>query len=113
MTKKLLNEGKSVIVARGFSSVSSLNPYVHINTDLNKALINVIRLKASIKKLKKRVQNQTRKSGFNPTTTSAELLEWIEKNPLEAYKDETVIDANKSINAVADDITKVLPYPSS
>lgn len=104
MAKKLLEENKSVIVARGFSTPESIAPY-QATAKMLGADILVFRLDVSEDNLKLRVVSEDRKKDFNPTINEDTLLTWIAENPLQDMKGEYVINADKSINEV---VTQIL-----
>ena len=99
MVKKLLNQNQDVIVARGFSSCSSLRPYTDIARNAG-AHIVIFRLDASQDTLSARVQAPERRNDFNPTITQSALTKWIQDNPLEVYDGEVVIDGNPPLDEV-------------
>lgn len=96
IAKKLLSEGESVIVARGFSKLAQIAVYEVAAEDLDiKSL--VVRLEVSRDELLQRVQSPERKFDFNPTTNEAASSEWMDKNPLEDHPSEVVIDNNRPL----------------
>ncbi len=99
MVRKLLLDKRSVIVARGFSSERRINEYVDIAKHLNVEAL-VFRLSVPMNLLEKRVENDERKSDFNPTTRPDALHKWVSSNPLEEYPGEIVIDAQNSAQEV-------------
>ena len=99
MARKLLAEGKSAIVARGFSGSTSADPYLRL-AEKNQVKVVVIRLEVGIDTLEKRVIAPERKKDFNPTIEPYSLRAWIESSPLEAMSGEIIIDASEDINKV-------------
>ena len=96
ITKKLLGEGKSVIVARGFSRLAQIAVYETVAQALDiKSLI--IRLDVGQEELFKRVQSSERQLDFNPTTDEVAALAWMKENPLENHSEEVVIDNNQPL----------------
>jgi shikimate kinase len=107
MCKKLLTEGKSVIVARGFSSLSSIEAYTRVARELHINTI-ILRLEVGESELFRRVQSPERQLGFNPTIDTSHALSWMANNPLESHPDEIVIDNEKPIYEVVQNITAAL-----
>ena len=107
MAKKVLEESKNVIVARGFSSPESIAPYLGAAKMLG-ADVYVFRLVVSEDNLKLRVVAEDRKKDFNPTINEKALLEWIDSNPLHDIEGEYEINANESIDKVVNQILLVL-----
>lgn len=107
MAKKIIEENKNVIVARGFSSSESIKPYLAAAKTLG-ADVFVFRLAVSEDNLKLRVVAEDRKKDFNPTINEEALLEWIVNNPLQDIENEYEINANKSIDEVVNQMLLVL-----
>lgn len=107
MAKKIIEENKNVIVARGFSSSESITPYLAAAKMLG-ADVFVFRLAVSEDNLKLRVVAEDRKKDFNPTINEEALLEWIVNNPLQDIENEYEINANKSIDEVVNQMLLVI-----
>lgn len=107
MAKKILEEKKDVIVARGFSSPESIAPYLDAARKLG-ADVFIFRLVASEANLKSRVVAESRKKDFNPTVNEDTLLKWIADNPLQDIEHEHEINADKSIDEVVDQMQSVI-----
>lgn len=107
MAKKIIQENKNVIVARGFSSQESIAPYLGAAKTLG-ADVFVFRLAASKDNLKLRVVAEDRKKDFNPTINEEALLEWIDSNPLRDIEGEYEINANESIDKVVNQMLFIL-----
>jgi shikimate kinase len=103
ITRKLLNSNKTVIVARGFSSITSVESYAQIAKDLS-VQVRVIRLNVSRDELLKRVTSSERKDDFNPTVNTESLIKWIKENPISDYPNEIITDNLKPIDDVIDSI---------
>ncbi len=101
MTRKLLNSGKDVIVARGFSSKTSVADYQEIAEEAH-AVYVILRLEASEQLLSERVQSPERQKDFNPTISPSALSAWIKDNSIEDVAVEYVVNADKSIDEVFD-----------
>lgn len=99
MARKLLEENKNVIIARGFSTPESVAPYQNTAQILG-ADVFIFKLVVSEDSLKLRVVAEDRKKDFNPTINEDALLTWIAENPLQDIKGEYVINADKSIEGV-------------
>lgn len=99
MTRKLLNSGKDVIVARGFSSQASMARYQEIAQEADAEPL-ILRLEANEQVLSTRVQSPERQKDFNPTITPSALSAWTKDNPIEDVATEQIVDANKSIDDV-------------
>lgn len=110
MCRKLLSEGKSVIVARGFSSLSSIETYTNMATELGVGA-KIIRLKVSQQELINRVQSPERKLDFNPTIDESHALDWMTNNPIENHPDEIVIDNERPLNEVINSLDTILRKP--
>jgi shikimate kinase len=106
LTNKLLAD-YDVVVGRGFSSPSSIEPYLKV-AQYNQARAYILRLDAPFSLLEARVQAPERKLGYNPTTTPKALRDWAENHPMQDIEGEIVIDASKPIHQIADDITAIL-----
>jgi predicted kinase len=107
MTSKLLKEGESVIVARGFSGSNSIDSYLKL-ADANHSEAIVIRLEADFAVLKSRVTSPERKKDFNPTVNSEALNHWISSNPLEKISGEFIIDASEDVTTVLNEIESLI-----
>ena len=107
MCRKLLTEGKSVIVARGFSSLGSIDSYTSMATELG-VETKIIRLKVSQQELINRVQSAERKLDFNPTIDESHALDWMTNNPIENHPDEMVIDNERPLNEVINGLKIIL-----
>jgi shikimate kinase len=107
MCKKLLGEGKNTIIARGFSSLASLQPYETITNSLG-IEAKILRLSVDKDELMRRVQSHERKLDFNPTTDEAHALKWMNDNPLQDHPDEIVIDNLLPIDTVIDTIKTII-----
>ncbi len=101
--KKLLSEGKNVIVARGFSSLSSLAPYEKAAGDVDTET-KIFRLSVDDSELIRRVQNPERKLDFNPTIDETHALDWMRDNPIDIHPYEIVIDNNRLLDDVISSI---------
>ncbi len=99
MARKVLGDNKSAIVARGFSTEESIQPYLDIAEE-HEAESIIIKLDADINTLKKRVVAPERKNDFNPTIDPMVLISWIKSNPQERIKNEHVVDASPDIEEV-------------
>lgn len=107
MAAKLLTEEKSVIVARGFSSAKSMQPYLDTASIKNIPAF-IIRLEASLEILERRVVSPERKEGFNPTTEPEALKRWVSGNQLQSVPRECIVEADKDPQAIVNEITKLL-----
>ena len=107
MCKKLLSEGKSVMVARGFSSLSSIEAYINVANSLN-VDAKIIRLEVSRRELISRVQSPERRFDFNPTIDESQVLDWIASNPIESHPNEIIIDNEKPIDDVINGLKTVI-----
>lgn len=99
ITRKLLNSNETVIVARGFSSITSLKPYMKIAKDLGIA-VRIIRLSVNYDELQRRVASPERKEDFNPTTSPESLSKWITENPIADCPGEIIVDNLQPIDDV-------------
>lgn len=99
MARKLLEDNKSVIVARGFSAPESVASYQDAARMLG-AGVSIFRLAVSEANLKSRVVTEDRKKDFNPTVSEDALLAWIAKNPLQDIEGEYEINADNSVDEV-------------
>lgn len=105
--KKLLKQGRAVIVARGFSSLSSLRAYVDIADDLG-AKTKIIRLEVGEQELINRVQSPERQLDFNPTIDESHVLEWIANNPIESHPSEVIVDNEQPLDVVMDNLKSII-----
>lgn len=103
ITRKLLITKETVIVARGFSSIASFEPYIQIAESLG-IQAKVIRLNVDFDELTQRVTSPERKADFNPTISKENLTKWIEENPIIDYPEEVIIDNSPSIDKVVNSI---------
>ena len=109
MAQKLLKDNKNAIVARGFSSPDSVNPYMDIAKNTNSELF-IFKLIVSDSNLKVRVASKERKKDFNPTTNETALSAWVLANPLVDIKGEHQIDANKKPEEVVEQIRSIVNF---
>ena len=101
ITRKLLSEGKTAIVARGFSGLNSIEPYITLAQLLN-VEYQIIRLEVDETILVDRVQSPERQDDFNPTTTPEALKSWISENKLQDVENEVIVDNTKALVEVLD-----------
>ncbi len=99
IARKLLLLGRDVVVARGFSSQTSVASYQEIAQEAHAEHL-ILRLETSEQVLSARVQSPERQKDFNPTITPSALSAWIKDNPIEDVTIEQIVDANKSIDDV-------------
>lgn len=104
---KLLSEGRDVIVARGFSSLSSIKKYEDLASGLG-VEIKIIRLAVGEQELINRVQSLERQRDFNPTIDEAHASSWMTNNPLESHPNEIVIDNEEPLERVIDNLKTIL-----
>jgi len=107
MCRKLLSEGKDVIVARGFSSLASLQAYENMAQTLY-VPITIFRLDVSTAELMSRVQSPERQLGFNPTTSETQAQDWMTRHPIENHPDEITVDNERAISDVIAHLKTVL-----
>lgn len=107
MSKKILAEGDDVIVARGFSSLSSLQPCEAAASELG-VEIKILRLDVDQDEIVRRVQSPERKLDFNPTVDEAHALSWMNDNPIQDHPYEIVIDNSAPVDDVVGKIKTVL-----
>lgn len=105
--KKFLLEGKDVIVARGFSSLVSVETYVNAANALG-VETRIVRLEVSEQELAKRVRSPERQLDFNPTIDESNLLEWVTNNPLENHPGEVTINNEQPLDAVIDNLRSII-----
>lgn len=103
MTKKLLDKGADVIVARGFSSLEAMEPYSDIATASGAKFV-VFRIDVNHDDLAKRVTSEERLSDFNPTVTREALDDWVTRNPIVDYQSEIIIDNTQPLATVVKDM---------
>lgn len=99
ITRKLLRSNQVVIVARGFSSLASLEPYTQIAEDLG-VPVQIVRLNVDHDELLRRITSPERKEDFNPTIDADSLDKWVEENPIANHPDEIIIDNLRPIDEV-------------
>lgn len=107
MARKVLKDGGSAIVARGFGSAQSVNEYIDLGKVVRAECV-VFTLSAPMLVLEKRVQSPERLDDFNPTVSPETLRDWIKGNPLEELSGEHVIDASETLETVLSNITAQL-----
>lgn len=107
ITRKLLQDGSSVIVARGFSSLASMKPYEDI-ARLLQAEVKIIRLTVDEQQLADRVQSSERLNDFNPTVTPESLRAWVQENPLIDHSSELIVDNDGLLEETVDQITQYM-----
>ena len=107
--KKLLTQGQTVIIARGFSKLSSVGVYEQIANELGVAS-KVIRLDVSTEQLMSRVKSPERKLDFNPTIDVDELVRWVSLNSLQDHSTEKTIDNEKPLSEVINEIVEAVKF---
>ena len=107
LCEKLLQKEQAVIVARGFSALSSLAPYEEAARKLD-VECRIIRLDVSGEALGRRVASPERRHDFNPTVTEDALQQWVQENQIENHDDETIVDNEKPIEEVVEAIVEML-----
>jgi shikimate kinase len=111
MCRKLLAEGKDVIVARGFSSLASVKSYEDMAHTLN-IPTRILRLEVSETELMTRVQSPERQLDFNPTTDETYAADWMADHPIESHPHEIIIDNEQPIHDVITHIKTLLIAPA-
>lgn len=106
---KLLKQGKTVVVAQGFSELSSISTYERAASELNVAS-KVIRLDVSSEELMNRVKSPERKLDFNPTVNDNELARWITENPLQDHAMEKTVRNEKYLDEVINEIVEAVKF---
>lgn len=106
LTRKLLNDGKNTIVARGFSNPADINPYIELARSVD-ARIVILRLHAPNDVLVERVQVVERKSDFNPTVNEVALTTWITENPLIDIDHENILDSTLPVKTLVSQIVRL------
>lgn len=107
MCNKLLAEGNNVIVARGFSSLSSMRPYEEAASELN-VEIRILRLDVSKDEIVRRVQSPERRLDFNPTIDENTSLDWMINNPIESHSNEIIIDNEQPLGDVVSNLKNII-----
>jgi shikimate kinase len=107
ISKKLLAEGNVVIIARGFSSLSSMQTYEAAAGELG-VVIKILRLNVDKDELVRRVQSPERKLDFNPTIDEAHAVEWMNNNPMQDHPSEIIVDNSAPVDEVIDKIKAIL-----
>lgn len=105
ITRKLLQDGSSAIVARGFSSLESMKPYEDL-ASLLQIEVKIIRLAVDKEQLAERVQSNERLNDFNPTVTPEALRDWVEQNPLVDHSSELIVDNGKLLHEAISQIAQ-------
>ena len=100
MTNKLLKEGDTVIVARGFNKATQIDRYVDV-ARLNNVNYHLITLTTSVNTLSERIMAPERKMSFNAMTSKEILEEYIGANKQEPYDSEIIINSTKPADEVA------------
>ncbi len=100
MADKLLQEGKSVIVARGFSSTQSLKPYIDLASKY-KAAFKIVRLEVPVDTLMQRINSLDRSNDMVSVKSETALRHWLESNPMEECPGENKIDGTQEASLLA------------
>jgi predicted kinase len=103
IAKKFLDEGQSVVIARGFSLFKSVDPYIQIAKKFH-VPDTIFRLDVPLAVLEGRVSSPERQDGWNPTTTPETLSRWMTDHPMEPIDGEIVLDGTKSVDILAEEI---------
>ncbi|MBN2585213.1 AAA family ATPase [Patescibacteria group bacterium] len=103
VAKKIMTDGQTVIVARGFSSVDSIQPYIKIAEELHMPY-SIFRLDVPTEILKQRVSSPERQNGWNPTTTPEALEVWAAGHPMKSIDGEIILDSTKPIDALVKEV---------
>lgn len=106
MCEKLLREGHTVIVARGFSKLSSIAPYEVAASKVGIECV-IVRLDVSSEELAKRVASPERMQDFNPTVTESALQQWVQENEIEDHGSEVAIDNAKPVGVVVEEVLEI------
>jgi len=107
IARKLLNDNNTVIVGRGFSSRSNIQPYIELALKLGVGY-NIITLKAPIEVLEKRVISPDRKNDFISAKSKKALRIWIESNAIDDIEGENIVNVVRPINDVIDQVKHLL-----
>lgn len=108
MTGKLLRDGRSVIVARGFSSDKEVKLYIELAAANQADKVHVIRLDVRHAELERRLRRPSRKDDFRPVDNASSLGAWVSDHPLRDYAGETIVDANGDIESVIRQIEEAI-----
>ena len=106
MTRKMLADGKSVIVARGFHKVSHMEPYLEIASQ-EQVPVTVVRLEPAHEVLKDRVGN--RQYNTMAIQDAKALEEYIKEHPMEGLDDEHIVDTGGDPDKAVEQILGLLP----
>lgn len=107
LTEKVLEDGYSAIVGRGFTKKLSLEPYRDLAKQM-KAKFVVIRLIGKLDTLKQRVRGSDRFQNQLSINSPQELMQWIERFPMEDYPGEHIIGVEKAPEHVVLEIQEVV-----
>lgn len=105
LVRKLLNEGKDVIVARGFSTEGGVADYLQLAEEAGASHI-VLHLDGPEELLGKRVLSPTRKDDYTPISTPEQLRDWIAEHPMEQISSEVKIDVAQPFDQMLQEVEK-------
>lgn len=105
IAKKLLKDGESIIIARGFNTKDSLIPYLELANDKSVTLV-IIRLQSDIKTLAERMQDPMRKASRNPISDKNDLINWVKSHSFEDIENEIILNTEQSLEQTKIDLIK-------
>jgi adenylate kinase family enzyme len=107
LVRKLLSEGKDVIVARGFSTEAGVSDYLQLAEEANAGHI-VLHLDGPEELLGKRVLSPTRKDDYTPISTPEQLHEWTLEHPMEQISSEVKIDVAQPFDQMLREVEEAI-----
>lgn len=104
MARQILQSGKTAIVARGFSTKESVQPYVDMAKEAG-ADIKIVRLDVAQDVLEERVTQKNRQKDAISIKDPQELRKYIDDHPFESWPGEVELDANKDVTSLVNAVT--------
>jgi adenylate kinase family enzyme len=107
LVRKLLDDGKDVIVARGFTTEGGVVDYLHLAEEAGAGHI-VLHLDGPEELLGKRVLSPSRKDDYTPISTPEQLHAWMAEHPMEQIENEVKIDVAQPFDQMLQEVEKAI-----
>lgn len=107
LVRKLLTEGKDVIVARGFASEAGVSDYVQLAEEAGASHV-VLHLDGQEDLLAQRILSQSHKDDYTPIETPERLHVWMAEHPMEQIENEVKISISQPFDQMLKEVEQSL-----
>jgi shikimate kinase len=107
LVRKLLNDGKDVIVARGFATEGGVIDYLHLAEEAGAGHI-ILHLDGPEELLAQRILSPSRKDDYTPISTPEQLRSWIDSHPMEQIENEVKISISQPFDQMLREVEEAI-----